>query len=261
VVPGRFLFGTGVASRRGVRSGPSTEKPFVFSKIEEKGDEGSSEAAGKEVGTITLRVKRVERIGHRAANGLQSIPSPRGNRAVGDHCVGFGQEKPSTFQYPQTWSIKMKDKPSTYVTFVFRYRSGEFLLAQGIMPDPEPPLSIPAKRELPVRLIASEPATPLMSGGPITPCPSPGPSSRKNSHTGSAAKQELLGKGRTASVLFRELTRVKQMPDIHKSITMGGDKFPGQGMLLFNAGLAMASAKEEALNQDESEEVVMADPS
>jgi hypothetical protein len=77
---------------------------------------------------------------------------------------------------------------------------------------------------------------------------------------GSTAKQELLGKGRTASALLRELTRVKRMPDMYKSITMGGDKFPGQGMLLFNAGLAMANAKEQALSRDENE-VVMADPS
>jgi hypothetical protein len=76
------------------------------------------------------------------------------------------------------------------------------------------------------------------------------------------AKQELLGKGKTASALFRELTRIKQMPDMHKSITMGGDRFPGQGMLLFNAGLAMANARQdEALSYDENEEVVMADPS
>lgn len=50
--------------------------------------ESSSEAAGKDVGMITLRVKRVERIGHRNANGLQSIPQTRGNRVVGDHCIG-----------------------------------------------------------------------------------------------------------------------------------------------------------------------------
>lgn len=56
----------------------------------------------------------------------------------------------------------------------------EFLLAQGIMPEPEPPLTIPAKRELPVRRIASAPTTPRMSGGPVTPSPSPSPGSKKS---------------------------------------------------------------------------------
>jgi hypothetical protein len=35
VVPGRFLFGTGVAWRQGVRTGPSTERPFIFSNVED----------------------------------------------------------------------------------------------------------------------------------------------------------------------------------------------------------------------------------
>jgi hypothetical protein len=35
VVPGRFLFGTGIAFREGVRTGPTTEKPFMFQKVDE----------------------------------------------------------------------------------------------------------------------------------------------------------------------------------------------------------------------------------
>ena len=38
VVPGRFLFGNGVAFREGVRNGPMTEKPFMFLKLEESGE-------------------------------------------------------------------------------------------------------------------------------------------------------------------------------------------------------------------------------
>lgn len=35
VVSGRFLFGQGHASRGGVRTGVSSERPFVFSKVDE----------------------------------------------------------------------------------------------------------------------------------------------------------------------------------------------------------------------------------
>lgn len=36
-VPGRFLFGEGVATREGVRASQNTERPFVFQKIVEVG--------------------------------------------------------------------------------------------------------------------------------------------------------------------------------------------------------------------------------
>lgn len=36
-VPGRFLFGEGVATREGVRASGNTERPFVFQKIVETG--------------------------------------------------------------------------------------------------------------------------------------------------------------------------------------------------------------------------------
>jgi len=37
VVPGRFLFGEGMACREGVRTSRTTERPFVFQKIQEDG--------------------------------------------------------------------------------------------------------------------------------------------------------------------------------------------------------------------------------
>jgi hypothetical protein len=36
VAPGRFLYGDGVAWRGGVRTGPATERPFVFQQVVEK---------------------------------------------------------------------------------------------------------------------------------------------------------------------------------------------------------------------------------
>ena len=37
VVPGRFLFGAGEASRQGVRASKYTERPFVFQKVKQTG--------------------------------------------------------------------------------------------------------------------------------------------------------------------------------------------------------------------------------
>ena len=101
------------------------------------------------MGMVTLRIKRVERIASKPANPLQKIPETRlGKRKMGELCVGyvmpsivcdefsyirserFGEEKQAYDQSAYTWSVKAHDKntlgadkPSTYVSFVFRYRS------------------------------------------------------------------------------------------------------------------------------------------
>jgi len=36
VVPGRFLYGDGIASRGGIRSSVNTERPFVFQKVSDE---------------------------------------------------------------------------------------------------------------------------------------------------------------------------------------------------------------------------------
>jgi len=41
VVPGRFLFGDGIASRSGARVSKTSEKPFMFQKVPETGERPS----------------------------------------------------------------------------------------------------------------------------------------------------------------------------------------------------------------------------
>lgn len=53
-VSGRFLWGTGDASRSGVRSGPSSERPFTFAEI---GD-------GSECACCTRHVTKLLRLTH-----------------------------------------------------------------------------------------------------------------------------------------------------------------------------------------------------
>jgi hypothetical protein len=100
---------------------------------------------------IILKIKRIRRVAVRPANSLQSLPtSVLGKRKVGDLSIGyvgcircvplnltlsccssrsFGQEVKAYEQYDTTWQVTAYDeetpgaKPSTYVSFVFRYRS------------------------------------------------------------------------------------------------------------------------------------------
>lgn len=86
VVPGRFLFGEGEACRNGVRSGPQTERPFMFAQ-----SPGASGQNTKDAGSIMLKIKLVELDGSKTANPLQSIPDLNSQSHPGDHCVGCAQ--------------------------------------------------------------------------------------------------------------------------------------------------------------------------
>ncbi|KAF8228487.1 hypothetical protein L208DRAFT_243632 [Tricholoma matsutake] len=133
VVPGRFLFGEGVASREGVRTSKTTERPFMFQNVDETEE------------------SPIDRVSGRPANTIQEIPQTiSGKRKAGELRVGFGDERRAYEQYATTWSVKPHDvpgakTPSTYVSFVFRYRSREFLESQGIIPESKVriPTSIP----------------------------------------------------------------------------------------------------------------------
>ncbi|KAF7338133.1 hypothetical protein MVEN_02038100 [Mycena venus] len=120
VVPGRFLFGDGETSRSG--------------RIEE--DEPLNQSVNKDgVGTITLRIKRIQRVAGRPANPVQQLPATTlGKRKAGDLCVSFGDDTP-TFR-----SI------CVYV---------------GIMPESDvPPSPSPPMTRASMRRVSSAPAVP-----------------------------------------------------------------------------------------------------
>ncbi|KAG1782622.1 hypothetical protein EV702DRAFT_1065671 [Suillus placidus] len=148
VVPGRFLFGEGETCRNGVRSGPQTERPFMFAQ------RPSSDASGqsmKDAGSIMLKIRFVKLDGSKAANPLQNIPDLNSQSHPGDHCIGYGQEKNTYTQSPMTWKVKSSDQDDkrSHVTFLFRYRSPEWLMAQGIIStELHVPRSLPANRRV-----------------------------------------------------------------------------------------------------------------
>lgn len=136
-VPGRFLYGDGIGNRAGVRTSPSKERPFVFAKVDEEADTIETDADPKQLGMIILRIRRIRRIGGHMPNTPRPIPNlMRGRENYYEMRAGFGKETTTHPQIPVTFSIEPFDKanPGSYVTFIFRYRTKEFLEAQGIKP-------------------------------------------------------------------------------------------------------------------------------
>lgn len=138
---------------------------------------GASGQNTKDAGSIMLKIKLVELDGSKTANPLQSIPDLNSQSHPGDHCVGYGQETNTYMQSPMTWKVKPSNQHGerSHVTFLFRYRSPEWLMAQGIISaKAHVQKSLSAKRR-----VVSAPVAQLVNA-PITPSPSP-PNSKKHS--------------------------------------------------------------------------------
>ncbi|KAK0459842.1 uncharacterized protein EV420DRAFT_1763499 [Desarmillaria tabescens] len=254
-VPGRFLHGDGIAYRSGVRTSKTTERPFVFQQVtEEEASKSSSGVSSRDAGMVTLRIKRVNRVSTRPPDPHLSLStSKQGVLRSGDHRVGFGDEVPSFEQLGFTWMVRpfqsgsTAKTPSTYVSFIFRYRSREFLRTQGIMPENEPsPVSTPrplasssSHAGAPNRRIAS---APVISQGfatsppPfITPAPSPtissGPASPASSSTGRSSSSRSSSK----ASLYNSGNRMPTA-DTRRAVSMRPGPYtptglPGQGMI------------------------------
>ncbi|KAG2158235.1 uncharacterized protein EDB93DRAFT_1120537 [Suillus bovinus] len=154
VVPGRFLFGEGEAWRSGVRSGPQTERPFMFAQ---RPSSGASEQSTKDAGSIVLKIKLVTLDG--------GLPDLNSQSQLSDHCIGYGQEMDVCTQSPMTWKVKPSDQHGvrSHVTFLFRYRSPEWLIAQGIMStELHAPKNLLAKRRVVSAPVAQSVNVPIM---------------------------------------------------------------------------------------------------
>ncbi|KAI0345128.1 hypothetical protein BDW22DRAFT_1354017 [Trametopsis cervina] len=137
-VPGRFLYGLGAAQRGSVRVSERTERLFQFATPDAvKPEEGRTSGSAQDVGIISLKIKQIKRTTpDHAANAPLKPPKPsRIRRGGSEACVGFGVKRTSSIQHDKTWSFVPYDKsnPGTFVQFVFRYRTADFLLDQGII--------------------------------------------------------------------------------------------------------------------------------
>ncbi|KAF7323116.1 hypothetical protein HMN09_00091800 [Mycena chlorophos] len=218
-VPGRFLKGQGETSREGVRTGANTERPFTFQEV--FADEPSSNAANKEVGMIVLKIKRVQCVAGRPANPVQAIEGKPGRRRVGDVCAGFGEERPTYEQFPHTWVVRplaeddptgKVSKPSTYVSFVFRYRTRDWLQSQSIMPEFEPAVASYASPSTGSSHSASTPASEPPPSVLMTPRESPDPTPPKKKVRG-VEKPGLSGKA------MSPMGRARKSPNMRRTVS------------------------------------------
>ncbi|KAF9647572.1 hypothetical protein BDM02DRAFT_3187905 [Thelephora ganbajun] len=151
VLPGKYIYGHGQARRTGVRTGDQTEKPFVFNRIDRNIDDIPLVGKESSIGSIVLKIKLVRRIAGRVANSPLLVPQQvRGKRRTGDDCIGYGAERQVASQHKATWKTLPWDlsNPHSFVTFVFRYRSVEWLTSEGIIPTPDAPV-IPTPAQTP----------------------------------------------------------------------------------------------------------------
>ncbi|PIL23989.1 hypothetical protein GSI_13740 [Ganoderma sinense ZZ0214-1] len=138
-VSGQFLYGRGHELRRGVRVGSEEERPFMFAQIHPAdfhahGAHGGN-PADKNVGSIVLEIRLIKRVGEREPNPVRPPPSVvRGNRQPGEVAIRYGNAHPTAMQQ-RTYKIEPFDPkaPGPYVTFIFRYRSRDWLASQGII--------------------------------------------------------------------------------------------------------------------------------
>ncbi|KAF9475863.1 hypothetical protein BDN70DRAFT_883194 [Pholiota conissans] len=143
-VPGKILQGVGTARRSGSRVSGNTERPFVFEDL-------TAGLLTSEVpmdnGVITLTVTRVKLLERQTATALAPLPSTAvlGKRkAVCGFQVGFGEEALTVPRQDCTWKIAplevdtLGSPPKPFVTFVFRYRSLEYLHTRGLLYPPTP---------------------------------------------------------------------------------------------------------------------------
>jgi len=134
-VPGRYLFGRGIAWRTGVRTGPTTERPFAFGAV----DGGAppkiqGDVKADQFGMIVLRIRQIARSDSHSPNPVRPLPNSMKGENRFSLCVKLGPEIPCSVQPAETWDFKPHDKehPNSFVTFIFRYRSPDFLAAQGL---------------------------------------------------------------------------------------------------------------------------------
>ncbi|RDX56781.1 hypothetical protein OH76DRAFT_1369822 [Lentinus brumalis] len=145
-VSGQYLHGEGEELRRGIRVSEEEERPFVFSAI------GPNDRAGfdgkppdKNVGSIMLQILLIKRVGEREPNPIRPPPNViRGLRQEGDVAIRYGDVRPAPMQ-KRTWKMVPfnPEAPGPYVTFIFRYRSKDWLLSQGIIGEHETLWRIP----------------------------------------------------------------------------------------------------------------------
>jgi len=181
MVPGKYLFGFGEASRGGVRVGQTAERPFMFGQVQTD-DFGVPQ--GRSNGKIVLKIKRVRKIPDltRPPNKFQTPPdNSKGKRIAGHPYINYGNVRGTQKQWDFTYKFVPYDpaNPGTFVAFEFRYATLDYLVGRGIISVSDlmamsgPPIHRPLQQDTP-------PLTPA-SKKDMSYLPNPSPSSTNSS--------------------------------------------------------------------------------
>ena len=145
--------------RSGIRSGPETERPFMFAEIPKTCEflyfysqcyiftntfivlatrNVSNSPNPKLVGTIILKIMQAQRGPPRDSSALRIAPGGLSNDWIsktGGHCATFSREEvKADLQSPTTWTTKPidPDDPHSYVKFIFHYRTMDWLVKHRV---------------------------------------------------------------------------------------------------------------------------------
>ncbi|KZV90882.1 hypothetical protein EXIGLDRAFT_750442 [Exidia glandulosa HHB12029] len=130
--------------RSGAKTTSSHLRPFQFSVLPLTDDEKVApiiDPSVKEIGTIRVEITRVilgAEVPFKAVTVEERGPVHEKAKKAGAHVTKFGDMKRSTKGRTSAVSNAPYDPDRTtpWVTFIFRYRSREFLMAQDIIPNP-----------------------------------------------------------------------------------------------------------------------------
>ncbi|KAH7884284.1 hypothetical protein F5I97DRAFT_1929160 [Phlebopus sp. FC_14] len=131
-----------------INTSVTTAKPLAFSKLQLTDEDEYLHSTPSGLGEIVLTLRPGVVVGP----GLQPANGPNLNNKVHErskkaftHCIGFGDE----IQVPMRHTLQVQHlTPKPSVTFVFRYRPLDRLIADGIVPSP-PSLKRAAPQEEP----------------------------------------------------------------------------------------------------------------
>ncbi|RDX42450.1 hypothetical protein OH76DRAFT_1411128 [Lentinus brumalis] len=133
----------GKGHREGVRTNPTTRKPFKFANLLTTDDEEEVGMTSHEkLGEIMVGVSRIRAEYRSVQRSWNPKFHPTGavherSKKAGAHCVTLGEDRRIPTSRIQTRSTPLNPREGDVARFIFRYRPLALLQAQGIVPLPE----------------------------------------------------------------------------------------------------------------------------
>ncbi|EJD47760.1 hypothetical protein AURDEDRAFT_183903 [Auricularia subglabra TFB-10046 SS5] len=134
-------------THKGFRPTPTTFAPFMFAPLKTTDDPTLSApgSSSDELGTLSIRINRIVRMGSapRVAGKARALPDSVVHERDKKHILGglsvtSGEAVEKAVSKETFTRPYKKNDPVPYVTFIFKYRSRDYLIAQDIIPIERP---------------------------------------------------------------------------------------------------------------------------